>query len=64
MLSGAMIYITSFIKLGSSIETFICGDTQTHRQQGDHISLVLFLFFKIRKVGKKQQPFIFQRWIL
>jgi hypothetical protein len=50
MISGAMVCITSFIKIGSSIETFIWGDTQTHRQHGDHISLVLFLFFKIRKV--------------
>jgi hypothetical protein len=35
--SGAMIYITSFIKIGSSIQKLIRGytDTQTYRQDGD-----------------------------
>jgi hypothetical protein len=28
--SGAMIYIPSFIKIGSGIQTLIWGDTQTH----------------------------------
>jgi hypothetical protein len=42
--SGTMIYIPSFIN------EKISGDTQTHRQHGDLISLLLF-FFKIRKVG-------------
>jgi hypothetical protein len=40
--SGAMIYITSFIKIGSSIQKLIKGDTQTHRQHDDLISLLLF----------------------
>jgi hypothetical protein len=38
--SGAMIYIPSFIKIGSEIQKFIRGDT--HRQQYDLISLLLF----------------------
>jgi hypothetical protein len=46
--SGAMIYIPSFIKIGSGIQKFI-GDTQTHRQHGDLINLILL--FEIRKVG-------------
>jgi hypothetical protein len=40
--SGAMIYIPSFIKNGSGIQKLICGDTQTHREHGDLISLLLF----------------------
>jgi hypothetical protein len=39
--SGTMIYIPSFIKHSSGIQKLIEGDTQTHRQQGDHISLLL-----------------------
>jgi hypothetical protein len=40
--SGAMIYISSSIKIGSDIQKLIMEDTQTHRQQGDHTSLLLF----------------------
>jgi hypothetical protein len=53
--SGAMIYVPSFIKIGSGIPKLIGGeDTQTHphKQQRDLISL-LYFFFKIRKVGYK-----------
>jgi hypothetical protein len=48
--SGAMIYMSSFIKTGSGIQKFIGRSTQTHSQHGNLISLVLY-FFKIRKVG-------------
>jgi hypothetical protein len=44
--SGSMIYIPSFIKIGSGIQKLIGG---IHRQHGDLISLLSF-FFKIRKV--------------
>jgi hypothetical protein len=48
--SSAMIYIPNFIKIGSDIEQLMGGgDTQTYRQQGDRINLLLF--FQIRKVG-------------
>jgi hypothetical protein len=45
--SGAMIYITSFTKMGLGIQKLIGGihrhtDTQTHRQHGECISLLLF----------------------
>jgi hypothetical protein len=40
--SGAMIYIPSFIKTGSGISKAEGGDTQTHRRDGDRISLLLF----------------------
>jgi hypothetical protein len=40
--SGAMVYILSFIKIGSGIQKLMRGDTQTHRQHGDLISLILF----------------------
>jgi hypothetical protein len=48
--SGAMIYIPSFMKIGSGIQKLMGGggDSKRHRQHGDHISLLLF--FKIRKV--------------
>jgi hypothetical protein len=38
--SVAMIYIPSFIKIGSGIQKLMGGDSQTHRQHGDHISLL------------------------
>jgi hypothetical protein len=38
--SGAMIYVPGFIKIGSSIQKLIVGNTQTHRQVGDRISLL------------------------
>jgi hypothetical protein len=37
---GAMIYVPSFIKIGSGIQKLIWVDK--HRQQGDLISLLLF----------------------
>jgi hypothetical protein len=40
--SGAMIYIPSFIKIGSDIQKLIggWGDSQAHREHGDRISLL------------------------
>jgi hypothetical protein len=39
--SCAMIYIQSFIKIGSSIQKLVGGYSQTCRQHGDYISLLL-----------------------
>jgi hypothetical protein len=39
---SAMIYILSFIKIGSDIRKLIKGDSQTYRQHGDVISLLFF----------------------
>jgi hypothetical protein len=47
--SGAVIYVPSFIKIGSGTQKLIGRYTHTHRQQRDLISLLYF--FKIRKVG-------------
>jgi hypothetical protein len=49
--SGAVIYVPSFVKIGSGVQKLIRGDTQTHThgQQRDLISLLYF--FKTRKVG-------------
>jgi hypothetical protein len=49
--SGAMIYVSRFIKIGSGIQRLIGEDTQTytHGQQCDLISLLNF--FIIRKLG-------------
>jgi hypothetical protein len=40
--SGAMTYIPSFIKTCSGIRKLIGGDSQTHRQHKDLISLCFF----------------------
>jgi hypothetical protein len=37
--SGAVMYVPGFIKIGSGIQKVNRGDTQTHRQLGDRISL-------------------------
>jgi hypothetical protein len=48
--SAAVIYVQSFIKIGSGIQKLIGGiHTHTHGQQRDLISLIYFS--KIRKVG-------------
>jgi hypothetical protein len=49
--SGAMIYVPSFIKIGSGIQK-LTGEIRRHTetQRGDLSSLIYF-FFKIRKVG-------------
>jgi hypothetical protein len=39
--SGAMVYIPSFIKIGSAIQKLIGGNTQTHRQHDSRINLLL-----------------------
>jgi hypothetical protein len=39
--SGAMIYVPSFIQIGSGILRVI-GGIQTHREDGDHMILLLF----------------------
>jgi hypothetical protein len=46
--SGAMIYIPSFVKLVKTLK-HLWGDTQTHRQHGNRISLLFF--YKIMKMG-------------
>jgi hypothetical protein len=41
--SGVMIYIPTFIKIGSGIQKLVEGTyTQTHRYIGDLLSLLLF----------------------
>jgi hypothetical protein len=48
--SGAVIYIRSFIKIGSGVQKLRGGiHRHTHRQQRDLIHL--FYFLKIKKVG-------------
>jgi hypothetical protein len=38
--SVAVIYMQSFIKIGSGIQKFTWGDIQAHRQDGDFINLI------------------------
>jgi hypothetical protein len=45
--SGAVIYVPSFIKIGSGIQKLMRGGI--HRQQRDLISLLCF--FEVKKVG-------------
>jgi hypothetical protein len=41
--SGAVIYIPSFIQIGSGVQKLVGdGDSQTHRRHGDLICLLLF----------------------
>jgi hypothetical protein len=49
--SGAVIYVPSFIQIGSGVQKLIRGDTRTHThgQQLDLISLLYF--FQNRKVN-------------
>jgi hypothetical protein len=41
--SGAMIYLPNFIKIGPGIQKLIVGDSQTHREHGDLIGLIIFV---------------------
>jgi hypothetical protein len=41
MCSGAKRYIPRFVNISSGIQKLM-GDTQTYRQHGDRISLILF----------------------
>jgi hypothetical protein len=41
--SGAMIYMPSFIKIDSTIQECMRGDTQTYGEHGDPINVLLFL---------------------
>jgi hypothetical protein len=49
--SGAMTYVPHLIKIDAETQT-LKGDTRTHRQREDRISLLSF-FFKVRRVGQK-----------
>jgi hypothetical protein len=57
MVSGAVLYVPSYIKIGSSVQKLIGGGgftqahthTHTHAQQRDLINLLHFL--KIRNLG-------------
>jgi hypothetical protein len=48
-----MIYIPSFIKIGSGIEKLMQRDTHTDTWDGKVFSLTYFRFFKIRKWYQK-----------
>jgi hypothetical protein len=54
--SGAMIYIPSFIKIGSAIQKLMGRDTQTHRQNGDRIRLISFFQNKECRLKNKVGP--------
>jgi hypothetical protein len=48
MSSGAMIYVPSFIKIGSTIQKLKWRGRITDTQHGDHVSLLFILFFRIK----------------
>jgi hypothetical protein len=54
MVSGAMIYVPSFIKIGSDVQKLIRARIHKHTyiHNGDRIKQLCF-FFKIRKLGQQ-----------
>jgi hypothetical protein len=48
-----MIYIPSFIKISSGIQKLTRDDSQTYRQNGDLISILLFLKSKEGRIKLK-----------
>jgi hypothetical protein len=50
-----MIYIPSFIRIGSGIQKLIGRDTQTHRQYGDRISVLSFFLNKESKLKMEEK---------
>jgi hypothetical protein len=49
--SGAMMHTPRFKKIGSGIQKLLGGDSQTQRQHGDRINLLLFFQYKERKTS-------------
>jgi hypothetical protein len=50
--SGAVIYVLSFIEIGSGVQKLIGGiHTHTHAQGQQRDLISVLYFFKIRKVG-------------
>jgi hypothetical protein len=61
--SGAVTHIPSFIRNGSGIQKLKGGDSQTNREHGDLISLVLFIyFFKIMELGQQGYLISLKMW--
>jgi hypothetical protein len=54
--SSAIIYIPSFRKIGSGTQKVDRGDTQTYREHGDRISLLLFFQSKENRLIKQYFP--------
>jgi hypothetical protein len=50
MSSGAIMYIPTLIKIDSGIQKLIGVHTQTHREHGDLISLLIFFHNKKRRI--------------
>jgi hypothetical protein len=57
--SGVIIPIQVFMKTGSGIQKLIGGDTQTHRQHGNRI--LLLLFFQNKESGLKSNQLRYLR---
>jgi hypothetical protein len=68
--SGAMIYVPSFITIGSGIRKLMGeggGHTQPHKQDGDRTSLLLFFENKESKLKKNRNSFFKKKnkgWVL
>jgi hypothetical protein len=60
--SDVTIYIPSFIKIDSAIHKLIEGDTQTHRQHGDSISLLLFFQNMESRLKYVEQIIVHHTW--
>jgi hypothetical protein len=55
--SGALIYVPSFIKIDSAIQSWYGGGIHRHTDS-KVVSYAYFYFFKIRKVGKKRMHYV------
>jgi hypothetical protein len=59
--SGALIDIQNLITIGSDIQKLIWRDSQTYRQRGDGINLVIYFFFQNKVTRLKIPQNIFGR---
>jgi hypothetical protein len=51
--SGAVIYVPTFLKIGSGIQKLVGGDTQTHTQTTSDLISLLYFFSKYGMWAKK-----------
>jgi hypothetical protein len=63
--SGAMIYVQNFIKIGSGIQPLLGegGDTPSHRQQCDLISLICIFLNKERRLKNKLWLLLYKKFL-
>jgi hypothetical protein len=58
--SGATIYVSSLTETSSAIQKLVLGDTDTHKEYGDRISLLSFL--QNKESGQKTKSISWPRY--